>query len=76
MLALAFLAAPLPWAFGSMTAWLFLSWLALPLAVTVAGTVRARTDGPALNGALAKTGLLQLVFCVLFSAGIIASGGI
>ena len=38
--------------------------------------VRTRTDGPALNGALAKTGALQLVFCLLFAAGILASGGI
>jgi 1,4-dihydroxy-2-naphthoate polyprenyltransferase len=76
MLALAFATAPLPWAFGSMTGWLFLSWLALPLASRVARTVRTRTDGPALNGALAQTGMLQLLFCVLFAAGIIASGGI
>ena len=34
--------------------------------------VRTRTDGPALNGALARTGALQLVFCLLFSAGILA----
>jgi 1,4-dihydroxy-2-naphthoate polyprenyltransferase len=76
MLAGAFVCAPLPWAFGSMTAWLFLTWLALPLALRVLGIVRARTDGPALNGALAMTGLLQLLFCVLYAAGIIASGGI
>ncbi len=31
------------------------------------------TDGPALNGALAGTGQLQLVFCVLLSAGILLS---
>jgi len=35
--------------------------------------VRERTDGPALNGALAGTGRLQLVFCVLLSAGLLAS---
>ena len=28
-------------------------------------TVRTRTDGPSLNGALARTGALQLAFCVL-----------
>jgi 1,4-dihydroxy-2-naphthoate octaprenyltransferase len=33
-------------------------------------------DGPALNGALAATGQLQLIFCLLLSAGILASGGI
>jgi len=69
-------AAPLPWAFGSMTAWLLLTWLTLPLAAGVLRTVRTRSDGPALNRALARTGLLQLVFCLLFAAGIIASGGI
>src|SRR5207245_5689984 len=76
MLAVAFLSAPLPWVFGSMTAWLFLPWLALPLAAGVLRTVRTRTDGPALNGALARTGMLQLVFCLLYSAGIVASGGL
>jgi 1,4-dihydroxy-2-naphthoate polyprenyltransferase len=76
MLAGAFISAPLPWVFGSMTAWLFLPWLALALAARVLETVRTRTDGPALNGALAQTGLLQLIFCLLLSAGIIASGGI
>jgi 1,4-dihydroxy-2-naphthoate octaprenyltransferase len=72
----AFLLAPLPWALGSMTAWLLLPWLALPLAAGVVRVVRERVDGPSLNGALAKTGMLQLCFCLLLSAGILASGGI
>jgi 1,4-dihydroxy-2-naphthoate octaprenyltransferase len=76
MLAGAFASAPLPWALGSMTAWLLLSWAAVPLALRVARTVRTRTDGPSLNGALARTGALQLIFCLLYSAGILASGGI
>jgi 1,4-dihydroxy-2-naphthoate octaprenyltransferase len=76
MIAGAFISAPLPWAFGSMTAWLFLSWGAIPLAVGVVRVVRERTDGPSLNGALAKTGATQLIFCLLYSAGILASGGI
>jgi len=76
MLGGAFLTAPLSWALGSMTAWLLLSWAAIPLAVGVARVVRTRTDGPSLNGALARTGALQLIFCLLFSAGILASGGI
>ena len=76
MLVVAFLAAPLPWLLGSMTAWLLLPWLAAPLAVAVARVVRDRTDGPSLNGALARTGMLQLVFCLLYAAGILASGGI
>ena len=76
MLAGAFLCAPLPWLLGSMEAWLLLPWLTIPLALALIRVVRTRTDGPALNGALARTGLLQLLFCVLFSAGILASGGI
>jgi 1,4-dihydroxy-2-naphthoate polyprenyltransferase len=76
MLALAFVSAPLPALFGSMNAWLLLCWLAIGLAVKVAGIVRGHVDGPALNGALAATGGLQLVFCLLYSAGILASGGI
>jgi 1,4-dihydroxy-2-naphthoate polyprenyltransferase len=73
MVASAFLSAPLPWIFGSLSPWLFLSWLALPLAVPVVRVVRTRTDGPSLNGALAGTGRLQLAFCVLLSAGLLAS---
>ncbi len=76
MLALAYVTAPLPWALGSMSAWLLLPWATAPLAVKLARVIATRSDGPALNGALARTGMLQLAFCVLFSAGILASGGI
>jgi 1,4-dihydroxy-2-naphthoate octaprenyltransferase len=72
MLVIAFLSAPLPWVLGSLSPWLFLSWLATPLAVPLIRVVRTRTDGPSLNGALAATGRLQLVFCVLLSAGLLA----
>jgi 1,4-dihydroxy-2-naphthoate octaprenyltransferase len=72
---LAFLVAQIPWIAGadSVSPWLLLVFLAVPLAAPIVRTVRSRTDGPSLNGALAKTGLLQLVFCVLLSAGILAS---
>jgi 1,4-dihydroxy-2-naphthoate octaprenyltransferase len=73
MLAAAFVVAPLPWPFGPLAAWLLLPWLAAPLAVKLVGIVRGRTDGPALNGALARTGLLQLVFCLLLGAGVLLS---
>lgn len=76
MLGGAFVIAPLPWPLGSMNAWLLLPWLALPLAIAVTRVVRTRVDGPSLNGALARTGMLQLVFCLLYSAGILAAGGI
>jgi 1,4-dihydroxy-2-naphthoate polyprenyltransferase len=71
----AFVSALLPWLLGSdeLSAWLALVVLALPLAVPVVAIVRSRTDGPSLNGALARTGMLQLVFCALLSAGILAS---
>jgi 1,4-dihydroxy-2-naphthoate polyprenyltransferase len=71
----AFLCAPLPWLLGSdeLSAWLLLPLLALPIAVPVVRTVRTRSDGPSLNGALARTGMLQLAFCILVSAGILAS---
>jgi 1,4-dihydroxy-2-naphthoate octaprenyltransferase len=68
--------APLPWVLGSDeldTPWMLLPLLALPLAVPVVRKVRTRTDGPALNGALGRTGLLQLAVCALLSAGILAS---
>jgi 1,4-dihydroxy-2-naphthoate octaprenyltransferase len=76
MVTSAFALAPLPWLLGSMTAWLLAPWCAIPLAIPLVRVVRTRVDGPALNGALAKTGALQLVFCLLLSAGILASGGI
>ena len=73
MLALAFLTAQIPWPAGSLSPWLLLVALALPLVPPLVRTVRTRTDGPALNGALAGTGMLQLSFCVLLSAGILLS---
>jgi 1,4-dihydroxy-2-naphthoate octaprenyltransferase len=71
----AFVCAPLPWLLGSdeLSAWLLLALAALPLAVPVVRVVRTRSDGPSLNGALARTGILQLSFCALLSAGILAS---
>jgi 1,4-dihydroxy-2-naphthoate octaprenyltransferase len=73
MVAGAFLSAPLPWLLGSLSPWLLLSWIAAPLAVPLVRVVRTRTDGPSLNRALAGTGRLQLAFCVLLSAGLLAS---
>src|SRR5919107_354622 len=73
MVVLAFLTAPLPWVLGSLSPWLFLAWLAIPVAIPLIRTVRTRTDGPSLNGALAGTGQLQLAFCVLLSAGLLLS---
>jgi 1,4-dihydroxy-2-naphthoate octaprenyltransferase len=72
----AFVTAQIPWIAGALTAWLLLVLLAVPLALPLIATVRTRTDGPSLNGALAGTGKLQLAFCTLLAAGILASGGV
>ena len=69
----AYLFAPLPWLLGSLSAWLLLPWLTLPLAVRLARTVREHADGPTLNEMLARTGMLQLAFCLLLSGGVLAS---
>jgi 1,4-dihydroxy-2-naphthoate polyprenyltransferase len=53
--------------------WWLLPWLTAPLAVKLVGVVRTRVDGPTLNGALARTAGLQLLFCVLLTAGILIS---
>jgi 1,4-dihydroxy-2-naphthoate octaprenyltransferase len=69
----AFLTAPVPWILGSLSAWLFLPWVLLPLAVSLVRIVRNHTDGPTLNAALARTGMLQLLFCTLLSAALLLS---
>jgi 1,4-dihydroxy-2-naphthoate octaprenyltransferase len=71
---LAFLLAPVTWVFGPLKAWVLLPWLTIVLAAGVVRTVRNRTDGASLNQALAQTGMLQLAFCMLLSAGLLLSG--
>ena len=58
---------------GNLSWWVALSLLAAPLTVPLARTVATRTDGPALNQALAASGRLLAVFSVLLSAGILLS---
>lgn len=70
---LAYPCALVTWVAGPLKAWLWLPWLSLPLAAEVVRTVRNRTDGPSLNACLARTGMLQLAFCVLLAAGLLAS---
>ncbi len=47
--------------------------LALPLALPPLRTMANRTDGPALNGALAQTGALLGVFSLLVAIGLLVS---
>ena len=71
-----FVAYPLAlvtWLAGPLRAWVALCWLSLPLAFALVRIVRTRTDGPSLNGALARSGMLQLCFCLLLSAGLLLS---
>jgi 1,4-dihydroxy-2-naphthoate octaprenyltransferase len=73
MVVLSFLAPVVTFALGGLTAWLLISLVALPLAVPLIRTVSSRTDGPALNGALAATGRLLAVFSLLLAAGVVLS---
>jgi 1,4-dihydroxy-2-naphthoate polyprenyltransferase len=57
----------------ALSAWLLLVLAALPLAPPLIRTVRTRTDGPALNGALAASGRLLAVFSLLLAGGVLLS---
>jgi 1,4-dihydroxy-2-naphthoate octaprenyltransferase len=69
MIALAYATALVPWLFGSLGPWVLLILLTLPIAVPLVRTVSTHSDGPTLNEALARAGMLEFAFCVLLSAG-------
>lgn len=73
MVLLAYPVALVPWFAGPLRLWLALPFLSLPLAFAVIRLMFRHTDGPSLNQALARTGQLQLVFCVLLAAGLLLS---
>jgi 1,4-dihydroxy-2-naphthoate polyprenyltransferase len=73
MVYLAYLTTPVTWLFGPLKPWVLLPWLTLPIAAQVVRTVRNRTDGASLNGALGQTGMLQLAFCTLLAAALLLS---
>ncbi|MGD0198153.1 MAG: 1,4-dihydroxy-2-naphthoate polyprenyltransferase [Solirubrobacteraceae bacterium] len=73
MLAVAFASGLVCWPADSLSPWLALTLLDIPLAVAIARTVLTHTDGPSLNGALARTGILALTYCLLLAAGVLAS---
>ncbi len=58
---------------GGLSWWVTLALLSAPLVPPLLRTVLTRTDGPALNGALADTGRLLAVFSLLLSAGVLLS---
>ena len=51
--------------------WALLGFISAPLALKPARAVLNRTDGPALNGALAGTGALLGIFSLTVSAGLL-----
>jgi 1,4-dihydroxy-2-naphthoate octaprenyltransferase len=57
----------------ALSPWLLLPLAALPLAPPLIRTVATRTDGPALNGALAATGRLLAVYSILLAGGVLLS---
>ena len=69
MLALAFVVPVVIWLAGGLSAWLLLTVAALPLVPPLVRTVFTRSDGPALNRALAHTGRLVAAFSILLAAG-------
>ncbi len=66
----AYLAAAGLWLLGDFSGWVLLSWLSVPVAIAPGGVVLARTDGPALNGALRSTARLHFVFGILLALGV------
>ncbi len=64
----AYAACPTLWLATSVSAWVLLPWLSLPLALRLVRRI-AREEGRSLNDALARTAKLELVFALLFSAG-------
>ena len=70
----AFIVLPIALIAGEASAWPMIGWLALPLAIGPMRAMTNRTDGPALNAALAGTGALLAAFSLLVSAGLLLAG--
>jgi 1,4-dihydroxy-2-naphthoate octaprenyltransferase len=71
MVALSFVVPPL--LVPALSPWVLLALAALPLAPPLIRTVSSRSDGVALNQALAGTGRLLAVFSVLLAVGVLLS---
>jgi 1,4-dihydroxy-2-naphthoate octaprenyltransferase len=67
----AFLVLPVALVAGGAGAWPLIAFASLPLAVSPLRTISSRSDGPALNAALAGTGTLLAAFSLLVSAGLL-----
>jgi 1,4-dihydroxy-2-naphthoate octaprenyltransferase len=73
MLLLAYAVPPAIAPTEDLSPWVALPLVSAPIAARLWQTVRTRTDGPSLNGALAGTGMLLGVYSLLLSAGILLS---
>jgi 1,4-dihydroxy-2-naphthoate polyprenyltransferase len=69
----AFVLLPISLAAGEASALPLIGLLALPLAMAPMRAMTNRTDGPALNGALAATGAVLAAYSLLVSAGLLIS---
>jgi 1,4-dihydroxy-2-naphthoate octaprenyltransferase len=67
----AFVVLPIALIAGEASALPMIGWLALPLAIAPMRAMTNRTDGPALNAALAGTGALLAAFSLLVSVGLL-----
>jgi len=67
----AFVVLPIALIAGEASALPMIGWLALPLGIRPMRAMTNRTDGPALNAALAGTGALLAAFSLLVSAGLL-----
>ncbi|HEX2979160.1 MAG TPA: 1,4-dihydroxy-2-naphthoate polyprenyltransferase [Anaerolineaceae bacterium] len=72
VLAVAYLVPLVIWLIGLTSPWVLLAWLSLPKAVQLIRSIYT-LEGRPLNKVLAGTGMLELIFGVLFSFGLILS---
>jgi 1,4-dihydroxy-2-naphthoate octaprenyltransferase len=68
-----FATVPIVAAFGDVSPLVLLALLAAPVAVPLTRVVLTRTDGPSLNAALARTGMLLGLFSLLLSIGLVTT---
>lgn len=59
------------WLRGASSAWVLLTWLSLPLAMTLNRTVLGGATGRSLNLVLKRTGQLHLLFGLLLALGLV-----
>ncbi len=71
MIAASYVLLPIALIAGDGSGWAMLGLLSIPLAVAPIRAVRERTDGPALNGALAGTGALLAAYALLVAVGLL-----